>query len=132
MRTRRLPGQMRLLVAGLFMILGGWLPWVYTSAGVVVIGAVGAGLWVFYAGLLAVAGGLLPRGLRTMALVQAVLVGVVAIALPVWQLVHLWNLVGFEGWAPGPGLALSIMGGALALIAARQLAQPAPVPAETA
>lgn len=123
MRSRKLPGQLRLMAAGAFMALGGWLPWIYTQAGVVVIGAVGAGLWVFYAGLLALAGGLLPRTLRVVALVQAVLVGVVAIGLPLWQVVHLVRLVRFEGWAPGPGLVLSAFGGILALMAAVQLAR---------
>lgn len=118
-----MPGQMRLLAAGAFMALGGWLPWVYTQAGVVIIGAVGAGLWVFYAGLLAIAGGLLPASLRVMAMVQAALVGLVAIGLPLWQVVHLYRLVGFEGWAPGPGLVLSAFGGVLALMASLQLAR---------
>ena len=54
-----------MLVAGAMMGFGGWLPWVYTEAGRVVIGAVGGGLWVFYAGLIVLAGGMLPPRLRT-------------------------------------------------------------------
>lgn len=115
-----MPGQLRLLGAGAFMVLGGWLPWVYTHLGPV-SGAVGAGLWVFYVGLLAVAGGLLPARWRGLAVVQAVLSGVVAIALPAWQVVHVLRLVGTDGWLPGPGVVMSVFGGVLALLAARQL-----------
>ncbi|MFK5690889.1 hypothetical protein ACI3EY_14610 [Ornithinimicrobium sp. LYQ92] len=131
MRQRRAPGQLRLLAAGAFMALGGWLPWVYTQAGAV-SGAVGGGLWVFYVGMLAIAGALLPPRLHRVAMVQAALSAVVAIVLPVWQVVHVLQLVGVQGWLPGPGLVLSAFGGVLALIAARQLHSGAPRPAAVA
>lgn len=103
------------------MGFGGWLPWVYTEAGQVFIGAVGAGLWVFYAGLLVLAGGMLPPRLRMAAVVQGVMGGLVGIGLSAWQVVHLWSLVRMDGWAPAPGLVLSFFGGVLALVAAAQL-----------
>lgn len=135
---RRPPGQMRLLGAGAFMALGGWLPWLYTELGTV-SGAVGLsrtlvlgvapGLWVFYFALLAVAGGILPARARRAAAVQGVIAGAVGLAMPVWQAVQLLRLVGTEGWMPGPGLVLSAFGGILALAAARQLLQTEPAPA---
>ncbi len=114
------------------MALGGFLPWVYTHLGSM-SGAVGAGLWVFYAGLLALAGGLVPaHRLRTVIVVQSVLCGLVALGLPVWQVVYMLSLVGLQGWMPGPGLVLSAFGGVLCLLAARQLAGVRPVAAQDA
>ena len=129
MRSRRAPGQGRLLLAAGMMVLGGFLPWVYTSFGTV-SGAVGAGLWVFYAGLVALAGGMVPAArLRTVIIAQSVVCGVVALGLTLWQVVHALSLVGLQGWMPGPGLVLSGFGGVLCLLAARQLSQVRPVQA---
>ena len=129
MRSRRAPGQGRLLLAAGMMVLGGFLPWVYTYAGPV-SGAVGAGLWVFYAGLVALAGGMVPAArLRTVIIAQSVVCGLVALGLTLWQVVHVLSLVGLQGWMPGPGLVLSAFGGVLCLLAARQLAQVRPVQA---
>lgn len=138
---RRPPGKMRLLGAGAFMALGGWLPWLYTELGTV-SGAVGLsrtlvlgvapGLWVFYFALLAVAGGILPPRLRTAAVVQGFLAGAVGLALPVWQAVRMLMLVGTEGWLPGPGLVMSAFGGILALTAARQLMKVEPASVSSA
>lgn len=115
-----MPGQRRLLLASVLLILGGWLPWLYTFAGTV-SGIRGAGLYIFYAGLLALAGALLPPRLCTLALVQAVLVAVPGVVLPVWQVVRMLTLVGTQGWAPGPGLVMTFAGGVLCAIAARDL-----------
>ena len=98
--------------------LGAFLPWVYTGVGAV-SGARGAGLWVFYAATLGLAGALVP--LRRLAAVQAVVLAVVAVGLPVWQAVHLLSLVGMQGWLPGPGLVLGLGGGLLAARAAVSL-----------
>ncbi|WP_202816581.1 hypothetical protein [Serinicoccus hydrothermalis] len=126
MRSRRAPGQGRLLLAAGMMALGGFLPWLYTHVGTL-SGAIGGGLWVFYAGLLALAGGLLPAGRwRTVIVAQSLLCGVVAVGLPVWQVVRMLSWVGFQGWMPGPGLVLSAFGGVLCLLAARQLLALAP------
>jgi hypothetical protein len=98
--------------------LGAFLPWVYTGLGSV-SGARGAGLWVFYAATLGLAGALVP--LRRLAAVQAVVLAAVAIALPLWQVGHLLSLVGLQGWLPGPGLLLCLGGGVLAAKAALAL-----------
>lgn len=124
-----MPGQGRLLGAAAMLLVGALLPWLYTPTGPVT-GMRGAGLWTFYASMLALAGGLVPR--RTLAAVQGVVVGVVAIALPVWQVVRPLQLVGTQGWAPGPGLVMTLAAGVLCLVAARQLflgGREEPVPA---
>jgi hypothetical protein len=108
-------------------LLGGFLPWMYTGLGSI-SGARGAGLWVAYVAMLGLAGALLP--FRRAAAVQAWVMGTVALVLPLWQVVHLVNLVGFSGWLPGPGLVMSAGAGVLALLAGRQLwGRPEPVPA---
>lgn len=120
------------------MLLGGFLPWLYTPLGTV-MGAVGLertlilgtapGLWVFYFGLLAIAAGILPPRWRTAAIVQGVVAGLVGVVVPVWQVVRMLTLVGTEAWTPGPGLVMSAFGGVLALLSARQLSKLEPVPA---
>ncbi|MGB3187031.1 MAG: hypothetical protein WBG76_07845 [Ornithinimicrobium sp.] len=118
--SKRPSGQRRLLLASVALILGGWLPWLYTGVGAI-SGARGAGLWVFYAGLLALAGALLPPRFGLAALVQAVVVALVAMGLPLWQVWRVLNLVGTQGWLPGPGLVMSFFGGVLCALAARDL-----------
>lgn len=117
-RRRRMPGQGRLLGAAALLVVGAVLPWLYTPVGPVT-GLRGAGLWTFYASMLALAGGLLPH--RTVAAVQALVVGVVAVALPAWQAIHVLSLVGTGGWSPGPGLVMTLGAGVLCVVAARQL-----------
>lgn len=116
----RVPGQGRLLLAAGLLVVGGWLPWLYTGAGPV-SGIRGPGLWTFYAGLLALAGGLLPARWSPAALVQAFVCALVALGLPLWQVAHVLSLVGTQGWAPGPGLVMTVAGGVLCGVAARQL-----------
>lgn len=115
-----MPGQRRLLLASVLLILGGFLPWLYTFAGTV-SGIRGAGLYTFYAGMLALAGALLPARWSAAAMLQAVIVAVPGIVLPVWQVVRMLTLVGAQGWAPGPGLVMTFAGGVLCAIAARDL-----------
>lgn len=98
--------------------VGSFLPWVDTAFGTVA-GSRGAGLWTFYAAMLGLAGALVSR--RTLAGAQAAVLGAAAVILPAWQASHLILLVGFQGWAPGPGLVLTFGGGVLALTAARSL-----------
>lgn len=119
-RRRRMPGQGRLLGAAALLVVGALLPWVYGPTGAVT-GMRGPGLWTFYAAMLALAAGLVPARLRVVAAVQGALTGLIAIALPVWQVVHLLQLVGTQGWAPGPGLVMTLAGGVLCFVAARQL-----------
>lgn len=108
---------MLLGVAALLMV-GAFLPWLYTPVGEI-SGFRGPGRWTFYVGMLALAGGLVPS--PRLGAVQGLIAGVVAVALPVWQVVHLLTLVGTQAWYPGPGLVFTAGGGVLALNAARLL-----------
>lgn len=115
---------MHLLGAALMVLIGAFLPWVATGAGNIA-GVRGAGIWTMYAAMIGVAGAIIKR--RRIAAAHAALLAIPALALPVWQLVHLASLVGFAGWMPGPGLVLTIGGGALALsVALRTLRSPEP------
>lgn len=100
------------------VVLGSFLPWIDTAVGSV-SGARGAGLWTFYAAMLGMAAALVP--MRRVAAVQAAVFALVAVAVPVWQVVHVLTLVGTGGWVPGPGLVLVLGGGVLAASAAAQL-----------
>lgn len=97
------------------VVFGSFLPWVDTAIGSV-SGVRGAGLWTFYAAMLGLAGALIPA--RTVAAVQGAILAVVAVALPIWQVVHLLRLVGVGAWSPGPGLVLVFGGGVAAGVAA--------------
>lgn len=111
------------------IFVGAFLPWLLTGVGTV-SGVRGAGLWTMYAALLGLAGAAI-RSHRIAALHAAVL-AVVAVVLPLWQVVHLVGLVGPGGWMPGPGLIMTAVGGvlagtaALSLFRAAQGAQPDP------
>lgn len=126
-RTRRRadPAKRRLAGAVAMVLFGSFLPWIDTAVGSI-SGARGAGLWTFYAGMLGLAGVLLP--MRRVAAVQAAIFAAVAVLVPVWQVVHLLDLVGTDGWLPGPGLVLVFGGGVLAAVAAAQLFRPPPPP----
>jgi hypothetical protein len=102
--------------------LGSFLPWIDTALGQV-SGARGAGLWTFYAAMLGLAGALVP--VRVLALVQGAVFALVATALPVWQVMHLVDLVGMQGWRPGPGLVLVFGGGVVAAFAVRTMSRAA-------
>lgn len=115
---RRSRASRHLLAAAVMVLVGAFLPWVYTGAGSVA-GVRGAGLWTMYAAVLGV-GGAIIRAHRLAAL-HAGLLAVIAIALPGWQLMHLLSKVGFAGWMPGAGLVLTIGGGVLAGFAAVSL-----------
>lgn len=100
------------------VLIGAWMPWIYTGLGSV-LGVRGAGLWTMYAAVLGLAGALIKR--PRLAAGHAAALAVVATGLALWQVVHLLMLVGFEGWMPGPGLVLTLGGGVLAATAARSL-----------
>jgi hypothetical protein len=118
----RVPGRGRMLGAVAMVVFGSFMPWVSTAVGSV-SGARGAGLWTFYAAMLGLAAALVP--VRSLRIVQGAVFALVAIALPVWQVVHVFNLVGsMAGWRPGPGLVLVLGGGVLAAAAVRQMARP--------
>ena len=114
----RVPGRGRVAGAVALVAVGSFMPWIDTALGNV-SGARGAGLWTFYACMLGLAGVMVP--LRGLAVAQAALLGVVALALPLWQVGHLLSLVGTAGWMPGPGLVLVLGGGVLACVSAVRL-----------
>jgi hypothetical protein len=117
-RARRSPASMRLLGAALLILIGAFLPWLATGVGNV-SGVRGAGLWTMYAAVLGLAGAAIRS--HQLAALHAAVLAVVAIALPLWQVVHLVSLVGFTGWVPGPGLVMTVGGGVLAGSAALTL-----------
>ena len=119
-RSRKMPGQMRLLAASLMILLGAFVPWLYTPLGTIT-GMRGPGLWTATVAMLALAGALVPAKLRLMAILQALVAAGISIVLPVWQFVHIFSLVGMSVWMPGPGLLLTFAGGILCAVAAWQL-----------
>lgn len=107
-------------------MIGSFLPWLYL-AGAPRSGALGPGLWTFYAAMLGLAGALLP--FRRVGAGHAAVMAAAAMALPLWQLGKAIDLVGFGGWTPGPGLVMVFGGGVLAANAAwRLLRQPVQEP----
>jgi hypothetical protein len=104
--------------AVLMVVMGSFMPWVDTAVGAI-SGAQGAGLWSFYAAMLGLAGALVPS--RRIGGVQGAIMAAAAIGLVTWQVVHLLRLVGFEGWAPGPGLVFVFGGGVLAAVASSRM-----------
>ncbi|HLS44957.1 MAG TPA: hypothetical protein VK045_05945 [Ornithinicoccus sp.] len=125
-RRRKMHGQMRLLAASIMILVGAFLPWLYTELGNFT-GMAGPGLWTATVGMLALAGALVP--VRMLAVVQAGIAAAVAMVIPLWQFWHVFSQVGMAGWMPGPGLLLTFVGGLLSGIAAWQLLQPAPTEA---
>ncbi len=120
-RRRLHPDQKLLLFAAGGVIVGSFMPWVSLSAGTAFGGFAGAGLYTFYAGALGLGGGLVPN--RTLAIVQGLIMGLVAVALPVWQVARLIRLVRFSGWFPGAGLIFVFASGCLALLAVYRIRQ---------
>jgi len=103
------------------VLVGSFLPWLFTGVGAL-SGGRGPGLWTAYAAILGLAAIFMPW--RRVAGVHAAVVALVALALPVWQLVHVVSLVGFGGWFPGPGLVVVLGGGVVAAAAARGMFRP--------
>lgn len=125
-RRRVDPARKRLGLAVLMAAIGSFLPWIDTALGAV-SGARGPGLWTFYAAALGLTGALIP--LRRIGGIQAAIMAVVCVVLPVWQLTRALSLLGTDGgWFPGPGLLLVFGGGVLAGSAAWQLLRPQPAP----
>ncbi|RIK11922.1 MAG: hypothetical protein DCC50_13850 [Acidobacteria bacterium] len=100
------------------IIVGAFLPWLYTPVGTIT-GMRGPGLWTATVGVLALAGALVP--VRVLAVLQAAAAAVLCVVLPVWQFLNVFTKVGMAGWMPGPGLVLTLAGGVLASVAAWQL-----------
>lgn len=127
-RRRLMPGQGQMLWASLMIAVGSFMPWVSTGFGNI-SGATGqgAGYWTFIAAMLGVSGALMPW--RKVAITHAVIVALAATLLPLWQVLHLVNLVGFSGWMPGIGLVLVFFGGLFVAKAAHTLTNVEVVPA---
>lgn len=125
-RRRKMPGQLRLLAASVMMLIGAFLPWLYTPMGPVG-GMRGPGMWTATFAMIALAGALVP--IRTLAMWQGVAAGVVGVVFPVWQFVHVFGQVGMAGWMPGAGLVLTLAAGVLCGVAAWQLHTHRAVPA---
>jgi hypothetical protein len=111
-------GKGALLGASVMVLLGSFMPWIDTAVGNI-SGARGPGLWTFYAAMLGFAGVMVP--LLRLAGAQAAALGLTAVGLTTWQVVHLLDLVGTAGWRPGAGLVFVFCGGVVALVAAWRL-----------
>jgi hypothetical protein len=111
-----------MLVAGLLVAFGSLLPWVTTPLGNLA-GTAGPGLWTLCAGVITVAGALLP--FRRIALGHALVGGVVAAGLAGWQVARIVHLSATtDAWGqllPGIGLVMVAGGGVIALRAAVRL-----------
>lgn len=118
--ARRSRASLHLLGGSVMILVGAFLPWIYSGAGNV-LGIRGAGLWTLYASFLGIAGAII-RAPRLVS-VHAAILAVVAIGLPVWQVWHMLSLVGFAGWMPGAGLVLTLGGGVVAAVASVRLWQ---------
>ena len=116
---RAVKARRLLLLATLVVVIGSFSPWVHTAVGNVP-GYRGGGLWTFYAAMLGFTGALVPW--PRVAAVQAAMLALVAVALPLWQVVHVLMLVGTGGWLPGIGLVLVLAGGVTAGVAAWRVA----------
>lgn len=111
-------GTIGMLVGGGMIAVGSVLPWASTPLGSV-SGMAGAGLWTLCAGVIAIAGALLPR--RGLAMWHALLAGGASAALIVWQLARMVQISAqTDSWGkllPGIGLVL-VAGGAVVLLRA--------------
>lgn len=120
-RRRPDPARRKLGLAVVLVLVGSFLPWLFTGLGSI-SGARGPGLWTAYAAFLGLAALFMPW--RRVAGVHAGLLAVVALVIPVWQLVHVIGLPGSGGWYPGPGLVVVVAGGVVAAAAARGMFRP--------
>lgn len=114
------PRQRMLALLAIGVIVGSFMPWIETALGTY-RGFAGPGQYLFYAGVLGLAAGLVP--VRSLAIIQGGLMAVLAIGLPLWQVGRLVSRVGFEAWAPGVGLVLVFGCGVLAARTTVQIAR---------
>ena len=101
-------GQQTLLWASILITVGAFLPWLMTSLGTFG-GMRGAGSWTVFAGVIGIGASLMRS--RRLVFLHAVGIATIAIALPLWQVVHLVRMVGLGGWLPGIGLVMTFGGG---------------------
>lgn len=105
------PRQRLLVLLSAGVIVGAFMPWIETGLGTY-RGFAGPGPFLFYAGVLGLGAGLVP--VRALAVGQGAILAAAAVALPLWQIVRLVRLVGFEGWSPGVGMMLILGCGLMA------------------
>jgi hypothetical protein len=110
--------QQTLLWASILITVGAFLPWLMTSLGTFG-GMRGAGSWTVFAGVIGIGASLMRS--RRLVFVHAIGIAAIAIALPLWQVVHLVGLVGLRGWLPGIGLIATFVGGVAIARAALEL-----------
>ncbi|AYY15316.1 hypothetical protein EF847_06965 [Actinobacteria bacterium YIM 96077] len=111
-------GSAGMLLGGLLIAIGSLLPWVSTPVGHL-SGTVGPGLWTLCAGVIVIAGALLPY--RRVALAHAFVPGVAVATLAMWQFIRLIQLSATtDSWGrllPGIGLVM-VSGGAVVVLRA--------------
>lgn len=117
------PARKRLILGVGLIAVGSFLPWLY-FAGMPKSGALGPGLWTFYASMLGIAAIMLP--FHRIGAVHAAILAAVAIVVPVWQLARVIDVIGFGGWMPGPGMVMVLAGGVVAAGCAVRLWRDAP------
>lgn len=112
--------QLHLLLAAVPLVVGSFLPWLETGL-LTFPGTAGPGLWTLCAGVVALAGAMAKR--RVIVLGHAAVVAMAGVGLPVWQVARMARLVGWEGWFPGTGMFLVLVGGVASAVAAVRLAR---------
>lgn len=117
------PGQRRMLVAAILVLVGAVSPWVALPTGTI-LGIEGAGIWTIAAGGIGLAGALYRS--RLVVRLHAVVLAATPLALGGWQVAHLLRLgCDLRVCSPSFGLVLTLGGGVLAASAVRELvAQP--------
>lgn len=115
-------GSAGMLVGGLIVLVGSFLPWVMTPFGSL-SGTDGPGLLTLSAGFIAVAGALLPY--RRVAIAHALVAGLGIAVIVVWQVVRLVHLSAVtEAWGqllPGMGLVMAAGAAVILLRTGRRL-----------
>lgn len=116
-KTRRVrhQGTVLMLSGGVLAFIGSLLPWLTTPVGSL-SGMAGPGLWTLSAGMLGLAGALLP--FRRVALAHAAIPGLAIAVIVVWQLARIGYVSATTGsWGQLlPGMGLVMVGGAAALL----------------
>ncbi|KIH99507.1 hypothetical protein LP52_06295 [Streptomonospora alba] len=115
-------GSLRMIGGGLLLIIGAFTPWVSTPLGNLSAIA-GPGLWLLCAGVIAVAGALLPH--RRVAIAHALVPAAACGAIVLWQLGTIaYYSAETATWGkmlPGAGMVIVGGGVALLLTAARRM-----------
>jgi hypothetical protein len=110
------PPQSLLLFAAIAVVIGAVLPWALVL-GQSLRGSPLAVSWTLWAGLMTLAGALIPQ--RTLFVVSTLAGGGTAVGLAVWQTARIVDRCPLSlDCLPGPGLGLVLAGGLFALVLA--------------